>query len=94
MKWVAKQYEWDGETQTAYHCDTPIGEVVVDYGPWLDEGKPWTASWYPSVGDEVRLGDAASDGAAKVIALDWLRKIEAGIGNVLAQGFEQPGDGA
>ena len=36
MNWKREEYDWDGEIRHAWKCDTPIGEIVADYGDWLD----------------------------------------------------------
>lgn len=94
MKWSRKDYDMDSEPRYCMECATPIGPLVVDRAEWIDTDKPWIACWFPmDRGDEVQLGRSATEAESKRIASDWLRKIEVGIGNVLAMGFVLPDDG-
>ena len=86
MIWSRVSFD-DGEGSWLECRLPPLGELCID-----SLQGPFQLLWFNGNGETV-ISSHATEAEAKLAGEQWLRHMEARIGNVLAQGFVQPDDG-
>jgi hypothetical protein len=82
MKWE-RVVGFDGECEWQELPLGTLGSIALDH----TNGR-FKAYWACGIEGEIKIADSDSEAAAKLVVCDWLRTLEAQIGNARAAGFE------